>query len=515
MKTLTGSNQSMNSFSRALRLSAFTGDRFWIFAALSVVLLVSFRTSWLNMADAWWNSETYSHGLMVAPICVWLLWRFRHTLSSSEKGSPFFGGGLLLLFSVAWMLGRSLDIKVMMNFSVVGILCAIGLVVFGFQAVWRAKFVFIFLFFLVPFGEFLEPMLMEQTAGVTVTLLRGSGIPVFREGMQFRLPTGSWSVIEACSGLRYIIAALILSSLFAHLRHMKIWVSVGFVFMALLVAILANWIRAYTVVLVGHFSDMRYGTGDDHVWYGWVFFGIVMFGVFAIGQRLGNDDKAASIEATANEGPAKKPLSIADISSIFVSFWLVIAIPFIAANLQEQTTIKGFFEENLQPSLGATLTNPVYEPNFTNPVDKAAFRSGEGRGSVDRHFFYYAAQSRRQSKMIGSGHGITKPAETSPWKVVYFGQSQASSGYVASEALIDGPGGRRLIWHWYQVGTHQVSSPYKALAYTVLNTATGRGDHAVATVMSTPVTDGVDVARKALVNHYASSLEFTNKGFAK
>ncbi len=46
---------------------------------------------------------------------------------------------------------------------------------------------------------------------------------------------------------------------------------------------LANTLRAYIIVMLGHFSDMKVATGADHLIYGWVFFGLVMFLLFWIG----------------------------------------------------------------------------------------------------------------------------------------------------------------------------------------------------------------------------------------
>ena len=456
------------------------------------------------MADAWWNTELYSHGLLVAPICLWLFFKFRNRLIATDHGSPVIGLSMLVVAAAIWALGRALDAKVMMNLSVVSQVCALGVLIFGLQTVWRAKFAFIFLFFMVPFGEFLEPVLMEHTAAVTVNLLRWSGIPVFREGMQFRLPTGSWSVIEACSGLRYIIAALILSTLFAYLRGMRLKMTIGFVLLSVLVAILANWIRAYTVVLVGHFSQMKYGTGDDHVWYGWVFFGVVMMGVFWLGQHFGTSEAYDSALDNPSRSLSGKALPRLELGCLFASILLLLLVPLIGGKLAAEVPRTSFFPTDAI-NLGTRIESTAYEPHFTNPVEKVTFRRGELNNSIDSHFFYYAAQSSRQSKLIGQGHGITKPAETSPWKVIYFGRNLAVTGQVAVEALVDGAGGKRLVWSWYQVGQHQVSSPYKALAFTALNLVMGKGDHAVAVVMSTSVSDGEDAARSRLTSQYVES----------
>ena len=78
-----------------------------------------------------------------------------------------------------------------------------------------------FMLFAVPVGEFLVPPMMEFTADFTVAAIRLTGIPVFREGLFFTLPTGAWSVVEACSGVRYIIASLTLGCLYAYLSYVS------------------------------------------------------------------------------------------------------------------------------------------------------------------------------------------------------------------------------------------------------------------------------------------------------
>ncbi len=105
---------------------------------------------------------------------------------------------------------------------------------------------------------------MEWTADVTVGALRVTGIPVYREGNYFILPSGAWSVVEACSGVRYLIAAFMIGCIFAWLHYRASSKRILFVCLALAVALVSNWLRAYTIVLLGHLSNNRLGTGVDH-----------------------------------------------------------------------------------------------------------------------------------------------------------------------------------------------------------------------------------------------------------
>jgi exosortase/archaeosortase family protein len=78
--------------------------------------------------------------------------------------------------------------------------------------------------------------------------------------------------------------------LFAYLSYRQRWKQVLFVVASVVVPILANWLRAYMIVMIGHLSDMKFAAGVDHIIYGWVFFGVVMLLLFWIGSFWRDDD---------------------------------------------------------------------------------------------------------------------------------------------------------------------------------------------------------------------------------
>ena len=81
------------------------------------------------------------------------------------------------------------------------------------------------------------------------------------------------------------MTALPLAALYAWLsfrRNRTRWL---FVLFAMVVALLANWLRAWGIVMLGHLSGMTIATGVDHLVYGCGFFGVVMFLLFWLGSR--------------------------------------------------------------------------------------------------------------------------------------------------------------------------------------------------------------------------------------
>jgi exosortase/archaeosortase family protein len=127
--------------------------------------------------------------------------------------------------------------------------------------------------------------MVEATATFTVLALQATGVPVYREGLNFVISSGNWSVVEACSGIRYLMASVCVGVLFAHLNYRSARRRLAFVVAAVLVPVVANWLRAYLIVMLGHLTNNRLAAGVDHLVYGWVFFGFVMMLMFLVGAR--------------------------------------------------------------------------------------------------------------------------------------------------------------------------------------------------------------------------------------
>ena len=258
-------------------------------AAALVLGVIFWLLAWyLDTAQSivaiWERSETFAHGFLIVPISAWLIWRRRHEIAALELRPNFLILPLLALTGFGWLLGQLAGAGIVQQYCLVLMVPLLAWAILGDQLVRALTFPLFFLLLAVPFGEFLEPPLMEHTANFTVLALRLSGIPVYREGQFFTIPSGSWSVVEACSGLRYLIASLTLGVLYAYLTYRSFARRAIFIAASLIVPIVANWLRAYMIVMIGHLSSMQYAVGVDHLIYGWVFFGVVMLILFWVGS---------------------------------------------------------------------------------------------------------------------------------------------------------------------------------------------------------------------------------------
>src|SRR3546814_20816354 len=85
---------------------------------------------------------------------------------------------------------------------------------------------------------------------MVVHLLRLTGMPVFLDGYLIQIPTGSFLVAEACSGVRYLLVSVALGVLTAYLFFRSWPRRLLFVALSVAVPIVATGIRAYGIIML-------------------------------------------------------------------------------------------------------------------------------------------------------------------------------------------------------------------------------------------------------------------------
>ncbi len=262
-----------------------------VLVLLVVALLLLYRRTALGMVTIWWRSGTFTHAFLVPPIVLWLAWRRRGMVAPlTPRPVPWLALPLVALGAI-WLFADFAAINAVTQFTLVAMLVLLVPAVLGWRIAREMVFPLGFLFFCVPVGEFLLPQLMDWTAKFTVVALRLSGLPVYQEGLQFIIPSGQWSVVEACSGVRYLIASAMVGTLYAYISYHSNRRRLGFIAFALALPLVANWARAYLIVMIGHLSGNTLAVGVDHLIYGWLFFGIVMLAMFLIGARWAQPER--------------------------------------------------------------------------------------------------------------------------------------------------------------------------------------------------------------------------------
>jgi len=257
----------------------------------------------------------------------------------------------------------------------------------------------------------------------TVSALRVSGVPVYREGLQLVIPTGRWSVVEACSGVRYLIASLMVGTLFAYLNYRSAWRRWAFVGVSIVVPIIANWVRAYMIVMLGHLTNNRLAVGVDHIIYGWLFFGVVMVLMFWIGAKWREDSspfvasRAPAVGASSVHERVSQPFGLWTTAAALMAMTLVWPIADLRAERSISTQPARIAIAPINGWTAATGTGgPAFEPRFVSPSATIHQQFEQGSSNVGLLVAFYRDQ-RFDRKLVGSDNKLVTSLD-SVWNVL-------------------------------------------------------------------------------------------------
>lgn len=464
-----------------------------------VGILAVYRDTAKSIVALWGSSETFAHGYLIVPIALILFWMKRREVAALTPRPDVLGFLLLAGAGFTWLAAEAAQVQVVMHYALVAMVPAAVLALAGRRVAWALAFPLAFLLLAVPFGEAFLPRLMEWTADFTVAALRITGIPVYREGTFFAIPSGHWSVAEACSGLRYLIASITMGAVYAYLTYRAWWKRALFLAASVAVPIGANFVRAYMIVMIGHVSSMKLAVGVDHFIYGWLFFGLVIGLLFWFGSFWREPPPPAPQAHAFLQGAPTTTTAM--ISAALASAALAAAWPLCAPYLErgDDAPVRlaapaGASGWSLEPKQDLHW-RPHYHGAAASTL--AVYRKGDR--SVAVYLGYYRNQ-RQGAELVGS-QNLVAGASDSPW---------AKTGEaVQSEELPNGTlqlrqtwlrsaAGRMLVWDWYRIGGQDLSNPFLAKALVARDKLLRRGDDSAAIVLAAAYDSRPETAAETL-----------------
>jgi exosortase A len=484
----------------------------WVTFACAVWVFAWYWQTTFSIVSIWERSETFAHGFVVLPIFGYLVWRDRAALARLpiRPFPPALAG--LALAGLAWMVGEAGSVLALEQLAIVAMIPLLMWAILGTAVVRRLAFPIAFLFFAVPIGEFLVPTLIDWTADFTIAALKATGIPVFREGNHFQIPSGRWSVVEACSGVRYLIASMMVGVLYAYLTYRSMRRRLLFIGVSILVPIVANWLRAYMIVMLGHLSGNRIAVGVDHLIYGWIFFGVVMAIMFLIGARWREDldeqpASPAAPRASPEVGwrPDARFVGTVAVALVAVSVWKPVNGMLESANGAHGGALAAVEGANGWTARERAISR--WRPAFRNPTFERHETFAKDGRRVGLYVGYYRHQSQ-ESELVTSTNQLVGGADER-WHVAASGRRPAMLAGEPIEvrrAELVGDGARLQALQWYWINGRVTSSDYLAKVYGALDRLTGRGDDAAVVIVYTPMADARDAQAAATLDAFLADV---------
>jgi exosortase A len=475
-----------------------------------VILTALFWPTLYSMIEIWDRSETFTHGYLIFPISAWLMWRKREELSRVQPRPDLRGLILLAGAGAGWLLADAGSVNVVAQYAFIAMLIATVWTLLGWTFVWAAFFPLMFLLFAVPMGEFLIPHLIEFTADFTVAALQITGIPVYREGTHFSIPSGNWSVIEECSGIRYLIASATLGSLYAYLTYRSWNRRLLFTLAAIVAPILANGGRAYMIVMIAHLSDMKLATGIDHYIYGWVFFGIVMLVLFWIGSFWREDDQPEPIVAQPAAslvagGKPRSQLPVALLALAVAAVWPAYAFWLGQRALPVMPDLK----VEAQGGWGESEAFTDWEPHWIGADKQARLSFTQAGQNVMLELNYYVTQ-RQDAELVNSQNFMIE-REHETWTNVGESHVRVEIGdetrQVRQARLKSRNGQRLLVWQWNLINQQPTVNDHKAKLVLALDRVSLKRDDGLSVLIATPYEDTDVQTAAATLARFAADME--------
>ncbi|MBL8980803.1 MAG: exosortase [Gemmatimonadetes bacterium] len=249
-------------------------------AITGILYVALFWGPFATTAVAWWNDPDSSHGLLLAPLAVWLAWRSGLVASPRRQVAL---GLTLIVIAVALRYVAALAAEAFVGRAAM-LLALGGIVIWGWG--WRQLLHWwlpvLLLGLSMPLPEIvlgsLALPLQFQASKLGAAMLATRGIPVHLDGNVIRLPGHDLFVTEACSGLRSLTALLSLGVLLGGLVLRHPMSRVAIVALSIPVAVVINGVRVFGTGFLVAFVDPKLAEGFSHMTEGWLLF-LVAFAI--------------------------------------------------------------------------------------------------------------------------------------------------------------------------------------------------------------------------------------------
>ncbi len=469
---------------------------------LALLLAMTADTT-ISMVSLWQAATTYHHCFLILPIAFFLIWQKRAHLAGLAPSQELLALIPLCACALLWLIGRAGQIQLFEHVALVGMAVSLVIALLGRNIAKAIAFPLGFLFFMVPFGDVFVPGLQQLTANFSVTLLRLVDIPVFHDGIMIETPSGLFEVAEACAGIRFLIANVMVGALFTYLAMSRPWQWVTFMALAIILPIVANGFRAFGIILIAYLTDNEYAAGVDHLVYGWGFFALIMLAFLAIGNAIADwpspaDDGVDGFAEASHTNLWRPAFALPTVL-------LIAAAPAYANLVMSKDPVELALDPKLMldPTLALDL-GPIckadhapvgaWRPRFETADMTQGLTVDCGGGPVDLFLAYYA-EEREGAELIQHGNRL---ADGKSWtRTAASWHSAGIDGLPTSlkkEELYGRRAGDRLVLAWYWIGGRLIAVDWQAKAYRLYQKLLGKDEPAALIALSAPYADRPDDA---------------------
>jgi len=245
-----------------------------------------------------WKRADFDYCYLIPVIIGYLLWEERRKLTAMTS-RPSWIGLLPVLFGALFFIlgelgGEFLSLYLSFWFMVLG-LCWIQ---FGWQKLKIVLFPIILMLTAFPPPHFLYAKLTMGmqliSSRIGEKVLHMIGVSAYRTGNLIDLGFTKMQVVDACSGLRFLIPMLVMALLLVYLYKYRWWKRGLVLLSAIPIAVVLNGLRIGIIGYLAKIIDPSIMSGPLHDITGWVMFFAgtgIMFAMLQLLGKLGNGNR--------------------------------------------------------------------------------------------------------------------------------------------------------------------------------------------------------------------------------
>ena len=242
----------------------------------------------IDLARDWWEMPEAGHGLLLAPVSIWLAWR--GGIRAGARANHALGAGLLLLALLLRCVGGLAADVFTTRVSMMAMLVALTTYRYGFRQCLHWWLPFTLGGLSIPLPELITQAialpLQFRASRIGAKLLQMRGVPVLLAGNVIHVPGHELFVTEACSGLRSLTALLSIGVLISALFLERWPTRIVLLLVVFPIAILINGLRVFLTGFLVFFVSPALGQGFMHLTEGWLLF-LVSLASLAMTAMLG------------------------------------------------------------------------------------------------------------------------------------------------------------------------------------------------------------------------------------
>ena len=208
------------------------------------------------------------------------------------------GIALGVLAALCWCAGDVMNVNLLRQLGLVLALQAVAMAALGWRLYGRYFPMFALLFFMIPSGDVLLPLLRQLTVKEIEWFASALGLPYQSTGFRLTIGQQKYLVIDACAGLAHVTLTSFLGYCFGLLLYRSFFKVAALAMLGGLLGIFSNWLRVDAIVLIDRLRNTQMDlTAHDSIQ--WLALAVAMALLLYVLTRLKPEKPAA----VADTGP--------------------------------------------------------------------------------------------------------------------------------------------------------------------------------------------------------------------